>query len=66
LLQAGILPYYLHQLDRVQGAAHFEVGDGTARTLMDTLHARLPGYLVPRLVRELPGQPGKSPLWPQL
>jgi EF-P beta-lysylation protein EpmB len=64
LLQAGILPYYLHQLDRVQGAAHFAVGDGTARALMDALHGRLPGYLVPRLVRELPGQPGKSPLWP--
>jgi EF-P beta-lysylation protein EpmB len=65
LLQAGILPYYLHQLDRVQGAAHFAVDDDTACALMGTLHARLPGYLVPRLVRELPDQPGKSPLWPQ-
>lgn len=64
LLAAGILPYYLHQLDRVQGAAHFAVEDTAARALMDTIHGRLPGYLVPRLVRELPDYPGKFPLWP--
>jgi len=60
--EAGVLPYYLHQLDRVQGAAHFEVPDAQARALHAALAARLPGYLVPRLVRELPGQPGKTPL----
>ena len=59
---AGVLPYYLHQLDRVQGAAHFEVPDARARELHAALAARLPGYLVPRLVRELPGEPGKTPL----
>lgn len=64
LLAAGILPYYLHQLDRVQGAAHFAVEDTDARALMDAIHSRLPGYLVPRLVRELPDYPGKFPLWP--
>jgi L-lysine 2,3-aminomutase len=64
LLDAGILPYYLHQLDRVQGGAHFEVDDGAARELMDSVHAALPGYLVPRLVREIPGAPGKQLLWP--
>jgi EF-P beta-lysylation protein EpmB len=64
LLAAGVLPYYLHQLDRVQGAAHFEVSDTVALALMDGLHAALPGYLVPRLVRELPEFPGKYPLWP--
>jgi len=64
LFGAGILPYYLHQLDRVQGGAHFEVNDGTARQLMDKLHAALPGYLVPRLVRETPGASGKQLLWP--
>ena len=64
LFAAGVLPYYLHQLDRVQGAAHFEVDDKTARSLMDAVHAALPGYLVPRLVRDLPGFPGKWPLWP--
>ena len=59
---AGVLPYYLHQLDRVQGAAHFEVPDAHALALHTALAARLPGYLVPRLVREIAGQPGKTPL----
>jgi L-lysine 2,3-aminomutase len=62
LFAAGVLPYYLHQLDRVQGAAHFAVDDATALRLHADLIARLPGYLVPRLVRELPGEPGKTPL----
>jgi EF-P beta-lysylation protein EpmB len=60
LFAAGVLPYYLHQLDRVQGAAHFEVADATARSLHAGLNARLPGYLVPRLVREVAGAPGKT------
>ena len=60
LFAIGVLPYYLHQLDRVQGAAHFEVHDEVARQLHATLRARLPGYLVPHLVREIPGAPGKS------
>ena len=60
--RAGVLPYYLHQLDRVQGAAHFEVDDARALALHRALAARLSGYLVPRLVRELPGDPGKRPL----
>lgn len=59
---AGVLPYYLHQLDRVQGAAHFEVPDATARALHAALATRLSGYLVPRLVREVAGDPGKRPL----
>lgn len=60
--EAGVLPYYLHQLDRVQGTAHFEVGDDEARQLHATLATRLSGYLVPRLVREVAGDPGKRPL----
>ncbi len=59
---AGVLPYYLHQLDRVAGAAHYEVTDVTARALHDALAARLSGYLVPKLVREVAGDPGKRPL----
>ncbi|MEO6366060.1 MAG: EF-P beta-lysylation protein EpmB [Luteimonas sp.] len=59
---AGALPYYLHQLDRVAGTAHFEVTDERARALHATLATRLSGYLVPRLVREIPGDPGKRPL----
>ncbi len=59
---AGVLPYYLHQLDRVAGTAHFEVADARARELHAALAARLSGYLVPRLVREVPGDSGKRPL----
>ncbi|WP_321992824.1 EF-P beta-lysylation protein EpmB [Xanthomonas citri] len=59
---AGVLPYYLHQLDRVAGVAHFEVDDARARALHAELAARLSGYLVPRLVREIPGDTGKRPL----
>jgi EF-P beta-lysylation protein EpmB len=62
LFAAGVLPYYLHQLDRVQGAAHFEVDDARALALLERLRARLPGYLVPRLVREVGGEPSKRPL----
>ncbi len=59
---AGVLPYYLHLLDRTRGVAHFEVDAERAQALHATLHARLPGYLVPRLVREIPGHPGKTPM----
>ena len=59
---AGVLPYYLHQLDRVAGAAHFEVDDARAKALHAALAARLSGYLVPRLVREVAGDTGKRPL----
>ncbi|MEO6138154.1 MAG: EF-P beta-lysylation protein EpmB [Luteimonas sp.] len=56
---AGVLPYYLHQLDRVAGTAHFEVDDATALSLHAALARRLSGYLVPRLVREIAGDSGK-------
>lgn len=59
---AGVLPYYLHQLDRVAGTAHFEIPDATAIALHAALSARLSGYLVPRLVREIPGESGKRAL----
>jgi len=62
LFSAGILPYYLHLLDPVAGAAHFAVSRERAVALHQGLLARLPGYLVPRLVRELPGHPHKLPL----
>lgn len=63
--EAGVLPYYLHQLDRVAGAAHFEIDDVQALALHAALAARLPGYLLPRLVREVAGAPGKTPLMAQ-
>ena len=62
LFRCGVLPYYLHLLDRVQGAAHFEVPDGQAKNLMSALRLRLPGYLVPRLVREGAGIGTKIPI----
>ena len=62
LFQAGVLPYYLHQLDPVRGAAHFEVSDARAGELLTGLAAELPGYLVPRLVREVAGAAAKQPL----
>lgn len=64
LFEAGVLPYYLHALDPVAGAAHFDVGDARARALLAELQARLPGYLVPRLVREVPGRPSKTLMGP--
>jgi len=64
LFAAGVLPYYLHMLDKVQGAAHFEVSESRAFALLHELQSRLPGYLVPRLVREEAGKPGKTPLIP--
>lgn len=62
LFEAGVLPYYLHQLDRVRGTAHFEVADERACALVDALRERLPGYLVPRLVREVAGAASKLPV----
>lgn len=58
----GILPYYLHVLDHVKGAQHFHVDDGAAMGLAAEMLARLPGFLVPRLVREVAGETSKTPL----
>ena len=58
----GAIPYYLHQLDRVQGAAHFEVPEPRGREIVDQLRSLLPGYAVPRYVREIPGKSSKWPL----
>ena len=62
LFDTDILPYYLHLLDKVQGAAHFEVDEQTASRLMNELRGKLAGYLVPRLVRETTGTSGKQPI----
>jgi L-lysine 2,3-aminomutase len=59
LLDCGILPYYLHQLDRVRGAWHFEVAEEKGKMLMREMRERLPGYAVPRYVREVPGEESK-------
>lgn len=62
LIDLGVLPYYLHQLDRVKGAAHFEVTLERGYELMAELRKRLPGYAVPRYVREVAGELFKVPL----
>lgn len=67
LLSAGTLPYYIHLLDRVRGAAHFEVDETRARQILAEAALRLPGYLVPKLVRETGGEPAKRSItsgWP--
>jgi EF-P beta-lysylation protein EpmB len=61
LMDAGVVPYYLHLPDRVRGTAHFDVAEARAQELIEGLSARLSGYLVPRLVREVPGAPYKVP-----
>jgi EF-P beta-lysylation protein EpmB len=61
LMDAGVVPYYLHLLDRVRGTAHFDVAEAEAQRLVEALSIRLSGYLVPRLVREVPGAPYKVP-----
>jgi len=60
LFAAGVLPYYLHMPDKVRSTAHFDVTDDAAHALVRTLQSRLPGYLVPKLVRELPQEPNKT------
>jgi EF-P beta-lysylation protein EpmB len=62
LIDLGVMPYYLHQLDRVTGTAHFEVPETTGREFIAELRKRLPGYAVPQYVREIPGEPHKTPL----
>ncbi len=62
LFELGILPYYLHQLDKAQGTAHFAVDDATALSLYRQVQSCLPGYLAPKLVREITGAAFKKPL----
>ncbi|MBP2280214.1 EF-P beta-lysylation protein EpmB [Psychrobacter sp. PL19] len=62
LFAAGVLPYYLHVLDKVSGAAHFDSDEQRATELYWQLLAELPGYLIPKLVRELPNRPFKVPI----
>ena len=59
LHELGVLPYYLHLTDAVNGTAHFDVDELRGRAIVDALARALPGYLVPRLVREVPGEEAK-------
>ncbi|MBJ3814049.1 EF-P beta-lysylation protein EpmB [Shimwellia pseudoproteus] len=60
LFDAGVMPYYLHVLDRVQGAAHYMISDDEAREIMRGLMQRVSGYMVPKLTREIGGEPSKT------
>ncbi len=62
LFEHGVMPYYLHLLDPVAGARHFDVPESEALQLLEGLRGRLPGYLVPRLVREIAGEASKRPV----
>jgi EF-P beta-lysylation protein EpmB len=63
LFEYGVIPYYLHLLDKVQGSSHFQVPEDIARQLLASLRNQLPGYLMPRLVKEESGKLSKTPLY---
>jgi L-lysine 2,3-aminomutase len=63
MFSAGVIPYYVHLLDRVRGTAHFQVEESQALMIMEEMRNRLPGYLVPRLVREQAGMFAKIPVF---
>ena len=56
LVEVGVVPYYLHQLDRVTGAVHYEVPVDEGRVIVKELRNLLPGYMVPTYVQEIPGE----------
>jgi EF-P beta-lysylation protein EpmB len=60
LFDMGVMPYYLHLLDRVEGAAHFALEESVILKLQHQLQTRLPGYLMPKIVREIAGTPFKT------
>lgn len=60
VFKAGLLPYYMFTLDPVEGAAHFDISIEQAQRLMGKVAAELPGYLVPRLAKEIPGKDAKT------
>ena len=62
LFDANVLPYYLHLLDKVEGASHFDIDEAQAIKIMAELLETLPGFLVPKLVREIGGQKSKTPI----
>lgn len=62
LVDHGVQPYYLHQLDRVKGTTHFEVTEEEGKRLLETVRKQLPGYAIPLYVREISGEPSKTPL----
>ncbi|TMP76096.1 EF-P beta-lysylation protein EpmB, partial [Pseudoalteromonas ruthenica] len=66
LFEADILPYYLHLLDKVEGASHFDIEESQARAIVAGMLDALPGFLIPKLVREIGGKTSKTPIDLQL
>lgn len=64
LFAAGILPYYMFTLDPIEGGAHFDISLQQAQQLMGQVAQKLPGYLMPKLAKEVPGQPAKTVIAP--
>ena len=62
LIENGVKPYYLHMLDKAQGTAHFNVNESTAKNIIKKMQEKLPGYAIPKLVREVPFTPYKKPI----
>ncbi len=62
LFDIGIQPYYLHLFDKVQGVAHFDISEEVAKKIILQLMAILPGFLMPKLVREVAGEHSKTPI----
>ena len=62
LFDIGIQPYYLHLFDKVQGVAHFDISEEVAKKIILQLMAILPGFLMPKLVREIAGESSKTPI----
>ena len=62
LFDADVLPYYLYLLDKVEGASHFDIDESQARKIMAEMLIALPGFLVPKLMREIGGQKSKTPI----
>lgn len=60
LIDNGVVPYYLHQLDKVQGSSHFEVSIEQGQNLIKECMAELPGYAIPKFVQEIPNRPNKT------
>ncbi|WP_067206490.1 EF-P beta-lysylation protein EpmB [Marinomonas aquimarina] len=66
LFAAGILPYYMFTFDPIEGGAHFDISIEAAQQLMGQVAQKLPGYLMPKLAKEIPGEPAKTVLAPRL
>ncbi len=66
LTDHGVIPYYLHYLDRAQGASHFSTQEDEGIKILQALSSELPGYAIPRYVKEIAGMPSKTPILPSL